>query len=152
MRRKFASDLYELMKQDNSIVLITADMGYGMFDKIRDEMPDQYFNVGAAEQVMMDMAIGLSIENKIAVVYSITPFLIFRAMESIRNYIDHEHIPVKMVGSGRGGDYEAGFSHEAYDHTILKQFENIEFLEPENDFDLQKILYSDKPVYLNLKR
>ena len=39
MRRKFAVDLYELMKKDKNIILITADMGFGMFDKIRDEIP-----------------------------------------------------------------------------------------------------------------
>jgi transketolase C-terminal domain/subunit len=74
-------------------------------------------------------------------------------MESIRNYIDREKIPVVMVGSGRGKDYETeGFSHDATDDVILKLFKNIVFLSPENDFDLKKIVYMYKPVYLNLKR
>jgi transketolase len=153
MRRKFATDLYELMKVDENIILITADLGYGMFDKIRTDMSNQFYNVGAAEQVMMDIAVGLAVCKRIPVVYSITPFLIFRAMESIRNYIDREKIPVVMVGSGRGKDYETeGFSHDATDDVILKLFKNIVFLSPENDFDLKKIVYMYKPVYLNLKR
>ena len=153
MRRKFALDLYELMKENENIVLITADMGYGMFDRIRDEIPKQFYNVGAAEQVAMDIAVGMALCNKIPIVYSITPFLIFRAMETIRNYIDHEKISVVMVGSGRGKDYATeGFSHDASDDIILKLFENIEYLIPDMDFDLKEILYSKKPVYLNLKR
>jgi transketolase len=153
MRKKFATDLYELMKVDENIILITADLGYGMFDKIRTDMSNQFYNVGAAEQVMMDIAVGLAVCKRIPVVYSITPFLIFRAMESIRNYIDREKIPVVMVGSGRGKDYETeGFSHDATDDVILKLFKNIVFLSPENDFDLKKIVYMYKPVYLNLKR
>ena len=152
MRRKFASDLYELMKENENIVLITADLGFGMFDKIRDELKDQFYNVGAAEQVMMDVAVGMAMCGKTPVVYSITPFLIFRAMESIRNYIDHEKIPVVMVGSGRGKDYETeGFSHDATDDVILKSFKNIVFLSPD-DFNLREIIYMNKSVYLNLRR
>jgi len=154
MREKFATELYELMKKDKDIILITADLGYGLFDKIKNDMSDRFYNVGAAEQVMMDMAIGFSLNKKIPVVYSITPFLIFRAFESIRNYIEHEGIKVIMIGSGRGQDYKIeGFSHDANDHKILRQLPNIKFIVPEdNDFDLNSIIYLDKPVYLNLRR
>jgi transketolase len=154
MRERFATELYELMKKDKNIILITADLGYGIFDKIRSDMSDRFYNVGAAEQVMMDMAIGFSLNKKIPVVYSITPFLIFRAFESIRNYIYHEKIKVVMVGSGRGQDYRTeGFSHDANDHKILRQFSNIKFIVPEdNDFDLNSVIYMDKPVYLNLRK
>jgi len=153
MRRKFAVDLYELMKQDENIILIAVDMGFGMFNKIRDELPGQYYNPGAAEQVAVTMAVGLALSGKIPVVYTITPFLIFRPMEAIRLYLDYESIPVKLVGSGRGQDYlHLGFSHDASDHEILKQFKNINFIVPENDFDLKEIIYSGRPTYLNLKR
>lgn len=153
MRNKFANDLYFIMSSDKDVVLITADLGFGLFDSIRTDMPNQFFNVGAAEQVMMDMAVGLALEKKIPVVYSITPFLIFRAMETIRNYIDHENVSVVMVGSGRGQDYRTeGFSHHANDHKILRQFQNIKFVAPDGDFDLRSIVYMQKPVYLNLKR
>ena len=60
MRRKFASDLYLLMKEDSDIILITADLGYGMFDQIRKDFPDQFYNVGAAEQVAVDIAVGMN--------------------------------------------------------------------------------------------
>lgn len=150
MRRKFAADLYELMNKDSNIILITADMGYGMWDKVRDDLPDQFYNVGAAEMVMMGMAVGMALEGKIPVTYSITPFLLFRPFEVIRNYINHENIPVIMAGSGRGDDYkDGGFSHYAGDDDILKSMENIVFL---YDFDLKEVIYSKKPTYLNLKR
>jgi transketolase len=48
------------------------------------------------------------------VVYSITPFVLYRPFEWIRNYLDHEKIPVKLVGGGRDKDYGyLGFSHWA---------------------------------------
>lgn len=153
MRRKFAVDLYELIKKDKNIILITADMGFGMFDKIRDDFPDQFYNVGAAEQVAVTIAVGMALSGKIPIVYTITPFLIFRPFEAIRLYLSHESIPVILVGAGRGQDYShEGFSHDASDHEILKEFKNINFIVPDNDFDLKEIIYSGKPTYLNLKR
>lgn len=152
MRRKFASDLYELMKVDRNIILITADLGYLMLDKIRDDFPSQFYNVGCAEQAMMGIAVGMSLSGKIPVCYTITPFY-FRCFETIRNYVDEERIPVILVGGGRGADYkEGGFSHYAGDHDIIKKFINISFEMPEKDFNLAEIIYSGKPTYLNLRR
>jgi transketolase len=150
MREKFASELYELMKADENIMFITADVGYFFLDKIKKDFRDRFFNVGAAEQVMMDIAIGMTLRGKIAIVYSITPFLLFRPFESIRLYLDREKIPVVMVGTGRGNEYETA-SHYAGDDDIIKCFKNIRFIE-EDDFNLREILYSKKPTYLNLKR
>jgi len=153
MRKKFAQDLLELMAIEEKIVVIVGDLGYGMFDKIRAKYPKRFYNVGAAEQAMMAMAVGMALKGMIPVVYSITPFLLFRPMEVIRNYIDHESIPVIMVGAGRGKDYhDAGFTHDASDHEIMKQFPNINIVIPENDFNLADIIQSGKPTYLNLHR
>jgi transketolase len=151
MRKKFFDDLYELMKKDKNIIFITADLGYFFADQIKNELPEQFYNVMAAEQVMLGVAIGMALSGKIPVCYTITPFY-FRAFEAIRLYVDHEKIPVIMVASGRGNDYNAGFSHDASDHEILKQFENINFIVPEGEFNLSEIIYSGKPTYLNLKR
>lgn len=151
MRREFARQLHELMAEDEDIILLVGDLGYLMFDAIRRDYPDRFFNVGAAEHTMMAMAVGLAMRGKKPVVYSITPFVLFRAMEVIRNYVDHESIPVVIVGSGRDDDYkDGGFSHYAGDHDILKHFENIDMI-VEDEVDLSVINW-DKPTYINLKR
>ena len=152
MRKKFFDDLYRLMVKDKNIIFITADLGYFFADRIKNELSEQFYNVGAAEQVMVGTAIGMALSGRIPVCYTITPFY-FRCFETIRLYLDHESIPVKLVGSGRGQDYaHEGFSHDASDHEILRQFKNIDFIVPENDFDLKEIIYSGRPAYLNLKR
>ena len=152
-RKYFFDSLYDLMVKDKNIILISIDLGYFYADRIRSEMPDQFYNVGAAEQAAITMAVGLALSGRIPVVYTITPFLIFRPMEAIRLYLDHESIPVILAGAGRGQDYShEGFSHDDSDHEILKQFKNINFLVPEEGFNLSEIIYSGKPTYLNLKR
>lgn len=158
MRREFFQYLYELMKTNPKIVVITGDLGYGGFDKICDDFPDRFINTGAAEVAMMDISVGLAMEGKIPVVYSITPFLLYRPFEVIRTYINHEKIPVIMVGSGRDDDYKHdGFSHYAGDdESFMKNFHNIESHWPSTVEGMKHIvnwaIEGKKPFYINLKR
>jgi len=146
------------MHEDDRIWLITADVGYKLWDDIAQTFTDRFINVGAAEQAAVNIAIGLASEDKIPFVYSITPFLLYRPFESIRNYIDREKIPVKLVGSGRKKDYgRDGFSHWAEeDEKIMALFSSIEVRYPKNTDDLIKVLNEslskDLPFYINLKR
>ena len=66
MRKNFAKILFEEMcsEEGKKFVLLTADMGYGIWDNIRDKFPDQFYNVGAAEQLMIGMAAGFALEGK----------------------------------------------------------------------------------------
>ena len=158
MRKTFAQLLYNEMSSNPNIYLITGDLGYGLWDKIRDEYPDRFYNVGSSEMAMMGVAIGLAMEGKIPYVYSITPFAIYRPFEMIRNYLDHEKIPVNIIGGGRDKDYGyLGFSHWSHDdRKVMGVFSNIISSWPEDDNELfSSFLYSlDKqlPTYINLKR
>jgi transketolase len=146
------------MSSNDDIYLITGDLGYGLWDRIRDDFPNRFYNVGSSEMAMMGMGIGLAMERKIPFVYSITPFAIYRPFEMIRNYLDHESIPVTIVGGGRDRDYGyLGFSHWADDDKkILSGFDNIRIFHPENQEELQNnfndVLSIKKPTYLNLKK
>tara|TARA_B100000902_G_C26865648_1_gene695175 strand:+ start:45 stop:515 length:471 start_codon:yes stop_codon:yes gene_type:complete len=156
MRNTFADLLFEEMQNNNDIYVIVGDVGYGVFDKIKETYPERYFNPGAAEQLIVGLAAGLAMEGKIPVIYSITPFILYRPFEFIRNLVNNEKLPVKIVGSGRDEDYGAlGFSHYATDdEKILSSFENIKIYKPDTpaDIDLKEILYNNSPCYLNLKR
>ena len=158
MRRFFVDQLSGTMEVDESIVVLLGDLGFGLFDKLRSKFPDRCINVGAAEQLMVGSAVGIALENKIPVCYSITPFLLYRPFEFIRNFLHEEKIVVKLVGSGRDKDYkDAGYTHHSTEaRDILDQFHNIEKYFPENNQELQdqfqSFLYSDKPAFLSLKK
>lgn len=158
MRREFKDELHKYMLKDERIIVLTGDLGYGMFDKIRDDFPTRFINCGAAEFSMLDVAVGLAIEGKIPVVYSITPFLLYRAFEVIRTYINHEKINVKLIGGGRDTDYaHDGWSHNASDDKMfMDHFENIVSVWPVSVPAMKKwlkiALKDDKPYYINLKR
>ena len=133
MRNAFTDQLFNAMAQDDKIYAIVGDVGYGVFDKIKEAYPERYINPGAAEQLIIGMAAGLAMEGKIPIAYSITPFILYRPLEFIRNLVNEENIPVKIVGSGRDEDYGAlGFSHYATDdEQILSSFTNLKIYKPE---------------------
>lgn len=160
MRKQFAELLHQLMSLNENIVLLTGDLGYGLWDKIRIDYPDRFINVGSSEQLMLGMASGMAIDGKIPFVYSITPFLLYRPFEWIRNYLDHEKLPVKLVGGGRGKDYGyLGFSHWAEeDREVVGIFKEISMFSPEKDTELKDVLNDvlglslSSPCYINLKK
>lgn len=158
MRKTFFKKLHEQMRTNSHIWVVTGDLGYGGFDLIQKDFPHRYINVGASEQSMMGIGIGLALEGKIPFVYSISTFLLYRPYETIRNYINHEKIPVKLIGSGRGRDYaHDGISHWVDDdRNVVKQFTNITSLWPEQKNEipmiLEEIITTKKPFYLNLQR
>ncbi|KKP59944.1 MAG: hypothetical protein UR52_C0001G0024 [Candidatus Gottesmanbacteria bacterium GW2011_GWA1_34_13] len=158
LRRRFADDIYKQMKTNDKIYIVTGDLGYRMWDKIRVEFPANFINVGAAEQSLIGISVGLALEGKIPLAYSISPFLLYRPFETIRNYINREKIPVKLIGSGRDKDYlRDGFSHwSEEDKKVLKIFSNIKTFWPETTKEVSKIvpmiINDSNPWYINLKR
>jgi len=145
------------MQCNEKIYVITADIGYGILDPIRNTYPNRFINVGASEMLMVGIAIGLCYEGYIPICYTITTFLLYRPFEMIRNYVNYEKLNVKLVGCGRNKDYtHDGISHWADDdiQVVNNSFPNIKTYHPEiitkeifNDFINETL-----PCYLNLRR
>ena len=158
LRRRFADETYKAMRKNKNIIILTGDLGYKVWDQIKNDFPDRFYNTGAAEQALMGIAVGLALEGKIPIVFSITTFLLYRPFETIRNYIDHEKIPVKLIGSGRDKNYSHdGFSHwSEEDKNVMKIFNNIKSVWPESVDQVSglfpKIINDNSPWYVNLKR
>lgn len=158
MRRTFFEELYKQMTLNDKIVALTGDLGYGGFDLIREHYPKRFINVGAAEQTMLDMAVGLAQDGKIPFCYSITPFLLYRPFETLRTYIDHEMINVKLIGSGRDRNYSHdGASHWAEDtQPILSCLPNIIQMWPDTKEEIpllvRQMVANNKPTFISLVR
>lgn len=161
MRKKFANFLYQEMSKDEKIMLLTADLGYGLWDKIKLDYPDRFINFSSSEQLMIGAAAGLAMDGMKPFVYSITSFLLFRPFEFIRNQVDHENLQVKLVGGGRGRDYGyLGFTHwSEEDLKVISCFKNIKSYVPDEKLDDQILFDSFKkfvddksPSYLSLKK
>ena len=147
------------MKKNPDIRVITADLGFGLFDAIQKDYPDRFINVGAAEQSMLGIGVGMALKGLIPFCYSITPFLLYRPFEWIKNFLHHENIAVKLVGAGVGKDYDKdGFTHwssEPY-NTIISLYPNIQQFYPEKKEDtpamVKEMIENKRPSFLHLHR
>ena len=144
MRRLFVKQLGPLMEVDDSLVVLLGDLGFGLFDDLRAKFPDRCINFGASEQLMIGAAAGMAMSGKIPICYSITPFLLYRPFEFIRNYLQEEGLAVKLVGSGRDKDYkDAGYTHHSVEaESILNQLPNIEKFFPQDELQLTQQMNS----------
>jgi len=157
MRELYFAELYSAMARNHDIIALTGDLGYGGFDKIMHAFPDRFLNCGASEQSMLDIAVGLAHSNKIPICYTITPFF-YRGWETIRTYINHENLNIKLVGSGRDTDYEHdGYSHNAEDvKNHFNLLKNIKQMWPEKKEEIplliREMIDIPRPTFLSLKR
>ena len=132
MRDAFLDALTSLAEKDKDVVLLTGDLGYGVFEEFESRFPGQYFNVGVAEQNMSGIASGLSLEGKKVVTYSIGNFPTLRCLEQIRNDACYHDANITIVASGGGFSYGSlGMSHHATeDLAILRALPNISVVAP----------------------
>jgi len=132
MRDAFLAALTSLAEKDKDVVLLTGDLGYGVFEEFEFRFPGQYFNVGVAEQNMTGVASGLSLEGKKVVTYSIGNFPTLRCLEQIRNDACYHDANITVVASGGGFSYGSlGMSHHATeDLAILRSLPNISVVAP----------------------
>ena len=158
MRDAFINALTDLAVNDKNIVLLTGDLGFGVFEEFEARFPGQYFNVGIAEQNMMGLAAGLSLEGKKVVAYSIGNFASLRCLEQIRNDACYHDASITVVASGGGFSYGSlGMSHHTTeDLAILRALPNMVVVAPctrEEAKEATKQLVSSKGVgYLRLDK
>ncbi len=105
MRRAFIGALLKLAAYDDSVILLTGDLGYTVVEPFVQRHPDRFFNVGVAEQNMVGVATGLACTGYRPFAYSIATFASMRAYEFIRNGPVLHELPVRIVGVGDGFDY-----------------------------------------------
>ena len=132
MRDHFIERLTELAAEHRHIVLVTADLGFGVFDKYRAAHAEQFINAGVAEQNMIALATGLAMEGKVVFTYSIGNFATMRCLEQIRNDACYHTANVKIVSIGGGYSYGVlGFSHHATeDLAVLRSLPGLTVVAP----------------------
>jgi transketolase len=137
MRDVFVARLTELAEQDDRVVLITGDLGFGVLDGFRDRCPRQFINAGVAEQNMTGLATGLALDGHVVFTYSIANFAFMRCLEQIRNDAAYHDCNVNVVAVGGGFSYGAlGISHHATeDLAIMRSLPGVTVFAPGDDFE-----------------
>lgn len=112
MRKALAYTLFEIAQSDSRVMLLTADLGFMVWEEFIEAYPNRFINVGVAEANMIGLATGLASCGFVPFVYSIATFASMRGYEQIRNGPVLHNLPVRIVGVGGGFEYgHAGFTH-----------------------------------------
>jgi transketolase len=158
VRDAFIHALTDLALLHPELLLLTGDLGFGVFEQYIARFPRQFLNVGVAEQNMSGLAAGLALEGHSVFTYSIGNFPTLRCLEQIRNDICYHHANVKIVCIGGGMSYgPVGFSHHATeDLAILRALPHMLVLSPGDVWEAAEssrfLMDHHGPAYLRLDK
>ncbi len=156
MRKTFSNLLTKFAEEDRKVILLTGDLGYGVWDDFAQKIPTQFINCGVAEQSMMSLAGGMASQDFNVFIYSIANFPTFRCLEQIRNDLSYMQNPATIVSVGSGFSYGSqGYTHHGIeDITIMRSLEGINIFSPADSAELTevfKIISKNKALnYLRL--
>ena len=147
MRDAFVRALMRRAGEDEHLVLLTGDLGFGVLRPFWETYPRQFVNAGIAEQAMASMAAGLSMTGRTVICYSIGNFPTLRCLEQIRNDCAYHDANVKIVCVGGGFVYGSlGMSHHATeDVSIMRALPGVKVFAPGDPAEVEAVV----PVMLD---
>ncbi len=137
----FSHTLVKLAEQNPKIVGITAAMATGTgLDKLQAKLPNQYIDVGIAEQHAITLAAGLATQGMrpIAVIYST---FLQRAYDQIIHDVCIQNLPVFFCLDRAGIVGADGPTHQGmYDIAYLRCIPNMVMMAPKDEAELQRMV------------
>ena len=156
MRKALSETLLRLAKDDERIFLVTADMGYSVFEEMKKAIPDRTLNIGIQEANMMGFCAGLAMAGKIPFTYTIASFATMRCFEQIRDDIAYQNVNVKIIGTGGGIGYGTlGPTHHSIeDIGIMRCIPKMCIVCPADSVETRHAVEAaykrDGPVYIRI--
>lgn len=132
MQSAYIGKLMEISEKDHDVLHILADSGTGYDEMFRRNFPDQIYNFGIAEENMVAAAAGMASVGKIPFVFTAGAFLVYRALEFIRDDVCFQNHNVKIVGMGSGLSWSTlgPTHHTTEDIAVLRAMPNLKILSP----------------------
>jgi 1-deoxy-D-xylulose-5-phosphate synthase len=153
----FAGAIVEEAKADERVIGITAAMAGGTgLQQLCDELPEQYYDVGIAEQNAVLMASGLALQGAKPVCAIYSTFL-QRAFDQIVHDVCLQDLDVTfaMDRAGLVGD-DGPTHHGAFDVSYFRPIPNVVVMAPRDEAMLVHMLHTaisyDGPAALRYPR
>jgi len=144
MRNAFAQEILEIARRDSRLIVLSADIGNRLFDKLKSEFPSRFYNTGVA------------VSGFCPICYTITPFITYRCYEQIRIDICYHEMPVVIVGTGAGLSYASlgATHHSCEDIAIMRVLPGMHVAAPADAQEVKACLRAainlGKPVYIRI--
>ena len=154
----FANTLTRLAQDDPRIIAITAAMATGTgLVTFQEKLPDQFFDVGIAEQHAVTLAAGMAYKGMrpVAAIYST---FLQRAYDQIVHDVCIQKLPVFFCMDRAGVVGADGPTHQGlYDISYLRSIPNMVVMAPKDEAELQRMLvtginYTDGPIAVRYPR
>ncbi|MCP9793685.1 1-deoxy-D-xylulose-5-phosphate synthase [Synechococcus lacustris] len=137
----FGQTLVKLCEQNSNIVGITAAMATGTgLDLLQKALPQQYIDVGIAEQHAVTLAAGMASDGlrPVAAIYST---FLQRAYDQLIHDVGIQNLPVCFVMDRAGIVGADGPTHQGqYDISYLRCIPNFTVMAPKDEAELQRML------------
>lgn len=153
----FGITLLDLMKRQDNIIVLTADMSTPAgLDKFKSQHPDHFLNLGIAEQNMIGVASGLTDEGYKTISVAQACFISMRCFEPVRQFLGYMHSKQILIGIGSGFSLTLmGNTHYALeDIALMRSIPGMTVIAPSDAMQAMKALdaavHADAPVYLRL--
>ena len=158
-REALGEALVELGKQNQNVVVLTADWGWSArILPFKDAFPDRFVEMGIAEQNMMGVAAGLAVNGKIPFAVTLAIFNPGRNWEQIRLSVCFSNANVKIVGthSGLSHCFDGGNAQALEDIALTRVLPNMTVIAPLDGNETKKAIFEmakhNGPVYMRIGR
>lgn len=158
MRDAFFDEIYLESIKNPDLIVITNDMDIFSLRKLKKQRPNQFINVGVAEQNMINIASGLASTGMKVIIYGIAPFVVFRCFEQIKMNICSMNLPVSIVGIGSGVSFafDGPTHHAIQDISVMNALPEMSILNPSDSnsakYCSDLILNTKNPFYVRLDK
>ena len=142
MRKQFVKTLKNILYSDERTVLLLGDIGvYGFRDELSN-LANRVYNIGILEQTTISMASGMSHSGLIPFIHTISPFMVERAFEQIKDDFGYQNLTGNFVSIGNSYDFSAlGCTHHCPgDIQILMSIPNIKIFTPGTSSELDYLM------------
>ncbi len=159
MRQVYGQALVRLGKTHPDVVVLSADVSNSDHSYMFEEtFPDRFFNVGIAEQCLVDVAVGFAHSGKIPLANTFSFLFATRAVEVVRTHLCYGRANVKLMGaySGLSDSFDGPTHHSITDIAIMRSLPNMTVIVPSDPMSLKKLLPQvvewQGPVFCRLTR
>jgi transketolase len=158
-RTWYGKELLAMAKKDSSIIALDADLSRStMSTYVGEELPQQFLEIGIAEQNMLGIAAGLALNGMKPFVNTFAVFLTGRAYDQIRQVIAYPALNVKLVGSSAGlSDCGDGATHQTFeDISLMRTLPHMAVIVPADHIQTKAVTSflaaHNGPAYLRISR
>ena len=151
----FSMYLPDIIENYPELRVLTADMSYiAKLERFKALYPDQFINVGIAEQNLLGVCAGLTSEGFKCVALAQSTFISMRCFEQVRQYMSYMGYPIILIGLAGGFQLQfMGNTHYALeDLALMRSIPDIVVMSPADAGEavkcFQEALMIDKPVYI----